>query len=134
MSTFSNPKLASIDDALSQLEGALEAFARLHRFSLTRSHEGSFNVPRRWLQRRVQGVFEEIGVIVASPMPERLELGFYPEIPCTLYVSSQVNGVLLHHEAVAEAIPFQDMLATLAGQLQSALEALEFHTREHLQA
>ena len=134
MATFSHPKLASIDDAMTQLEPILETFAQPRGFALTRSHEGSLNVPRRWLQRRTAGVFQEIGLIVSSPMPDRLALGFYPEIPCSLYVSAQINGALLHDQIVAESVPFCYLSQALADHLLLAVESLESHMSEYLQA
>src|SRR5688500_1792320 len=107
MTTFSNPKLAAIDDALTEFEPCLAEFAHCHGFTLTRSHDGSFNVPRRWLHRESAGIRHEIALIIALPMPERLKRGFYPDIPCTLYVTAFDQSARKHyHLVVCEAQPF----------------------------
>jgi hypothetical protein len=133
MSDFSNPKVAAIDEGLSELEPSLAEFARCHGFTLTRSHEGSFNVPRRWLHRKSAGVGQEIGLIIASPMPERLERGFYPEIPCTLYVAAFDRAAQRHYHApVTEAEPFRSLRDSLSRHLASALATLDACTPEFI--
>ncbi len=133
MSEFSDPKIAAIDDGLAELEPGLAEFARCHGFTLTRSHEGSFNVPRRWLQRVSAGVVYEIGLIIASPMPERLERGFYPDIPCTLYVAAFDRAARMHcHASVTEAEPFRSLRDSLSRHLASALATLDTCTPEFI--
>ncbi len=133
MSSFNNPQIAQIDDALAELEPSMDEFGRSHGFALTRSHEGSFNVPRRWLHRESAGIRHEIGLIIASPMPERLERGFYPDIPCTLYVAAFDRAAQRHfHAAVAEAAPFRSLRDSLSGHLATALAALDACTPEFI--
>ena len=133
MSDFSNPKIAAIDDGLSQLEPGLAEFARTHGFTLTRSHEGSFNVPRRWLHRQSASVGQEIGLIIASPMPERLECGFYPDIPCTMYVTAFDRAAQRHYHApVTEAESFRSLRDSLSRHLASALAMLDACTPEFI--
>src|ERR1039457_3311435 len=103
MSPFSNQKLAEIDDALAKLEPCLVEFGQAHGFELTRSHEGSYNVPRRWLHRDSTAcavIRHEIGLIIAAPMLERLERGFFPEIPCTMYIAAFNRENRMHHHAI----------------------------------
>lgn len=131
MSSFRSPQIAEIDDALTELEPALNEFGRSHGFALTRSHEGSFNVPRRWLHRESAGIRHEIGLIIASPMPERLERGFYPDIPCTLYVAAFDRAAQRHyHAAVFEAQPFRSLKDSLGHHLADALAKLDACTPE----
>jgi hypothetical protein len=133
MSHFANPKIAEIDDALTELDSSLAEFGRSHGFALTLSHEGSFNVPRRWLQREFAGIRHEIGLIVALPMPERLERGFYPDIPCTLYVAAFDAAAQRHfHATVCEAQPFRSVRDSLSHQLADALVKLDACTSEFI--
>jgi hypothetical protein len=133
MSEFSNPQIAAIDDGWLELEPELEEFARTHGFTITRSHEGSFNVPRRWLRRELAGVLHEIGLIIASPMPERLERGFHPDILCTLYVAAFDRAAhLCYQEAVAEAEAFRSLRGSLRHHLAEALATLDACTREFI--
>lgn len=133
MSSFSSPQIAQIDDALAELEPRMDEFGRSHGFVLTRSHEGSFNVPRRSLHREAAGIRHEIRLIIASPMPERLERGFYPDIPCTLYIAAFDRSAERHfHEAVAEAEPFRSLRDSLGRHLASALTMLDACTPEFI--
>jgi hypothetical protein len=133
MSSFTNPKLAAIDDALAQLEPTMDEFGRSHGFALTRSHDGSFNVPRRWLHRESAGIRHEIGLIIASAMPERLERGFYPDIPCTLYVAAFDCAAQRHYQAaVTEAEPFRLLRDSLSHHLADALAVLDACTPEFI--
>jgi hypothetical protein len=133
MSPFTNPKLAEIDAALTQLEPGLEQFAQVHGFALTRSHEGSFNVPRRWLRRVSGAVVHEIGLIISSETPDRLERGFYAEIPCTLYVAAFDKDAQRHYRStVFEAQPFRSLNESLSRHLTDALGRLEACTPEFL--
>jgi hypothetical protein len=67
MSDFTNSKIAAIDDGLRELEPCLAEFGRAHGFALTRSHEGSFHVPRRWLHRASagRGLLTVVSLLVA---------------------------------------------------------------------
>lgn len=133
MSPFTNPKLAAIDDALTQLEPCLEEFGQAHGFALTRSHEGSFNVPRRWLRRDSGAVVHEIGLIIASEMPERLERGFYPDIPCTLYLAAFDRKAQRHYDTrVFEAQPFSSLTDSLRRHLADALAKLDACTPDFI--
>jgi len=133
MSDFSNPKIAAIDDGLIELEPCLAEFGRAHGFALTRSHEGSFNVPRRWLHRESAGIRHEIGLIIASPMPDRLQRGFYPDIPCTLYVAAFDRGAQRHYQAaVTEAEPFRSLRDSLSHHLADALAMLDACSAEFI--
>jgi hypothetical protein len=133
MSCFNNPKIAAIDDALTELEPNLDEFGRLHGFVLTRSHEGSFNIPRRWLQRESAGVRHEIGLIIASAMSERLERGFYSDIPCTLYIAAFDRAARRHYDArVFEAQPFSSLRDSLRRHLADALAKLDICTADFI--
>jgi hypothetical protein len=133
MSSFTNPKIAAIDDALTELEPIMTGFGRSHAFTLTRSHEGSFNVPRRWLHRESAGIRHEIGLIIASPIQERLDRGFYPDIPCTLYVAAFDRAAQRHYQtAVVEAEPFQLFRDSLTRHLADALGRLDACTPEFI--
>ena len=133
MSPFANPKLAAIDDALTELEPSLEEFGQAHGFALTRSHEGSFNVPRRWLCRDTGAVVHEIGLIIASEMPERLERGFYPDIPCTLYLVAFDRKAQRHYATtVFEAQPFSSLRDSLRRHLADALAKLDACTPDFI--
>ena len=128
-----NPKIAAIDDALTELEPSLDRFARSHGFTLTRSHEGSFNVPRRWLHRDAAGIRHEVGLIIASPMPERLERGFFADIPCTLYVAAFDRAARRHYYApVFEAQPFRSVRDSLSHHLADALSKLDACTADFI--
>src|ERR1051326_6352750 len=110
MSPLTNPKLAAIDDALTELEPILEEFGLVNGFTLGRSEEGSYNVPRRWLHRHLPSVRHEIGLIISVGMPERLERGFYPDIPCTLYIAAFDRKAQRHYDdRVFEAQPFSSL-------------------------
>ena len=133
MSSISNPQIAEIDDALAELEPAMDEFGRFHGFVLTRSHEGSFNIPRRWLHRESASIRHEIGLVIASPMPERLERGFYPDIPYTLYVAAHDRAAERHfHAAVAEAEPFRSLRGSLGRHLANALAMLDACTADFI--
>jgi hypothetical protein len=133
MSDFSNPKIAAIDDGLAELDPCLAEFGRSRGFALTRSHEGLFNVPRRWLHREWAGIRHEIGLIIASPMPERLERGLYPDIPCALYVAAFNRAPQKHYQAtVLEAQPFGLLKDSLSHHLADALARLDACTAEFI--
>lgn len=133
MSIFANPQIAAIDDGLMELEPCLEEFGRSHDFTLTRSHEGSFNIPRRWLHRECAGIRHEIGLVIASPMPERLERGFYFEIPCTLYVAAFDRSSQRHyHTTISESQPFSVLKSALSSHLADALAKLDACTPEFI--
>lgn len=126
MSDFKNPKIAAIDGGLSELDPHLEEFGRSHSFVLTRSHEGSFNVPRRWLHREFAGIRHEIGLVIASAMQDRLERGFYPDIPCTLYVAAFDRVARRHcHATIFEARPFRSVRESLSDHLAAAIAKLD---------
>jgi len=133
MTSLTNPKLAAIDEALSECEPCLDAFANSRGFTLTRSHDGSFNVPRRWLHRESSGVRHEIGLIIALPMSERLERGFYPDIPCTIYVSAFDRAARKHyHSPVCEAQPFSLFRDSLSHHLADAIAKVDACTSEFI--
>jgi hypothetical protein len=133
MTAFANPKLAAIDDALTEFEPCFANFAHSHGFTLTRSHDGSFNVPRRWLHRESAGIRQEIGLIIASPMPERLERGFYPDLPCTIYVAVFDRAARKHyHTTVCEARPFSSLRDSLGHHLADALAKLDTCTSDFI--
>ena len=126
MSLHANPAIAAIGDAFERLEPCLGDFARRHGFVLHRSHDGSINVPRRWLRREFEGICQEIGLVVALEMPLRLERGFYPDLPCSIYVaaSDARNG----SDAVAticESQPYRLLVETLGKHLRDALDRLD---------
>ncbi len=129
MSPFSNPKLAEIDEALTELEPYLVEFGRAKGFTLMRSHEGSYNVPRRWLRRDFGTspvVRHEVGLVIAAPMPERLERGFFPEIPCSMYIAAFSPANRMHYDAIIfEAQPFFCLRQSLAAYLRDAAGKLE---------
>jgi hypothetical protein len=133
MSPFTNPKISAIDDALTEIEPILDAFAQAHGFALTRSHSGSFNVPRRWLRRKSGAILHEIGLIIASEMPERVERGFYPDIPCTLYLAAFDRRAQRHYDIrVFEAQPFSSLRDLLARYLADALAKLDACTPDFI--
>ena len=133
MSSLSNLNLAAIDGALIELEPTLEQFGRAHGFTLVRSHNGSLNVPRRWLHRHLAAVFHEIGLIIALPMPERLERGFYPDIPCTLYIAAADRKTRwFYHTSICEALPFSQLGQSLAQHLADAGSRLETCTPDFI--
>ena len=126
MSDFTNPKIAAIDDGLAELDPCLDTFGRSHSFALRHSHEGSFNVPRRWLHRESGGIRQEIGLIIALPMPDRLVRGFHPEIPCTLHVAAFDRLARRHyHATVFEALPFRSVRSSLRDHLAEAVAKLD---------
>jgi hypothetical protein len=101
--------------------------------SPTRSYEGSFNVPRRWLHRDSAGIRHEIGLIIASPMSARLERGFYSDIPCTLYVTAFDRKAQRHyHVTVFEAQPFLSVRDSLSHQLADVLSKLDACTADFI--
>ena len=128
-----NPKLAEIDIALTALEPTLSEFGRAHGFNLVRSHEGSFNIPRRWLHRHLGGIFHEIGLIISIPMPERLERGFFPTIPCSLYITGVDRKTGRHyHHFILDGYPFERLTDSLPTHLGDALEKLDRCTIDFL--
>jgi hypothetical protein len=133
MSSHGHPKLDEIDEALIQLEPLIDDSIRAGGFVLTRSHEHSYNVPRRWLQRTVAGICHQIGLVIASPMPERLERGFYPEIPVTLYVAAFDREAQKHYDTViSEAQPFVLFRDSLRQHLADAIARLDTYTPEFI--
>ena len=133
MSPHANPKLAEIDDALTELHPILEEFGLAHGFTLHRSHDGSYNIPRRWLRRDAAPIFQEIGLIIAAEMPERLERGFYVELPCTLYITAFDRKAHRHYETrVFEAQPFCLLQDKLRLQLGDAVAKLEICTADFI--
>ena len=63
----------------------------------------------------------EIGLIIAAPMPERLERGFFPEIPCTMYISAFNRENRKHYYSIIfEAQPFSSLRDSLAAHLRDA--------------
>jgi len=133
VSPHTNPKLAAIDDALTELHPILEEFGQAHGFILHRSHEGSYNVPRRWLRREAAPVIHEIGLIIASEMLERLERGFYPEMPCTLYLAAFDRKAQRHFNAsVFEAQPFCSLQDSLWCYLADAVAKLDACTSDYI--
>jgi hypothetical protein len=133
MSQFTNLKIASIDNALTELEPILAEFGRAHAFTLTRSQEGTFNVPRRWLRRELSGIHHEIGLVIASPMSERLERGFSSDIPCTLYCAAFDRSIQRHYQAqIVEAQPFDLLRDSLSRHLEDALARLDSCTAEFI--
>jgi len=133
MTSLSNPKLAAIDDAVTECEPCLQEFAQAHGFTLTRSHDGSFNVPRRWLHRESGRIRHEIGFIIALPMPERLERGFFPDIPCTIYVAAFDRAAQKHyHASVCEAQPFSSFRDSLGRHLADAIAKLDACTSDFI--
>lgn len=126
MSSLDDLKLATIDDALTECEPCLEEFAYAHGFALTRSHNESFNIPRRWLRRETDGIHHEVGLIIALHMPERLARGFYPDIPCILYIAAFDRTTQKHYHAdICEAQPFVLFRDSLRHHLADALAKLD---------
>jgi hypothetical protein len=79
------------------------------------------------------GIRHEIGLIVASLMPERLERGFYPDIPCTLYIAAFDVAAQRHfHATVFEAQPFRSLRELLSHHLADALVKLDACTSEFI--
>jgi len=133
MSPHTNPKLAAIDDALTELHPILEEFGQAHGFTLHCSHEGSYNVPRRWMRRDAAPILHEIGLIIASEMPERLERGFYPEMPCTLYITAFDRKAQRHFTTrVIEAQPFSSFRDSLRQHLADAVAKLDVCTPDYI--
>ncbi len=126
-----NPKLAAINDALTQLEPLLEEVGRPHGFRLVRARESY-----RYLHRDLPGgVRHEIGLIIALPMPERLERGFFPEIPCTLYAAAFHRPLRKHyHTEIFTHQPFSSMRASLTVHLRQAVAELERCTADFVAA
>jgi hypothetical protein len=121
MSAHTNPKLAAIDDALTEVEPILEEFGLAHGFTLTRSHEHSYNVPYRKLHRESGVIRHEIGLIISSDMPERLERGFFPDIPCTMYIAAHDRQTHMRYGTrIFEAVPFSALRSSLQGYLMEA--------------
>ena len=132
-SPHANPKLAEIDDALTELHPILEEFGLAHGFTLHRSHEGSYNIPRRWLRREAAPGVQEIGLIIALEMPERLKRGFYQELPCTLYITAFDRKAHRHYETrVFEAQPFCSLRDSLHRQLEDAAAKLDVCTPDFI--
>lgn len=126
MSCFTNPKIAEIDEALTELEPNMVEFTHSHGFVLARSIEGSFNVPHRRLHRDSEGIRHEIGLIIDAPMPERLERGFYPDIPCAMYITAvDLVTQRYHHSTITEAQPYTLLRDSLRRHLVDALAVLE---------
>ena len=121
---ISHPKLIEIDNALTELEPAMEEFARLNGYDLWRGHGGSHNIPRRGLRRQADCVSHAVDLVVASPMPERLERGFYLELPCALYIRAQTHlfpePCHWYHTVVVEAQPYCALVRSLAQSLADA--------------
>ena len=93
MSPLTNPKLAAIDDALTELEPILEEFGLVNGFTLGRSEEGSYNVPRRWLHRHLAVAVPFTGALIAAP-----NMGvFSPSCSCSTMLSSwsKVSNLVL---------------------------------------
>ena len=133
MSSFTDPHIAAIDNAMTGLEPCMQEFCRSHEFAMTRSHEGSFNVPRRWLQRESAGIRQEIGLVIAFPMQERLARGFYSAIPCKLYIAAFDRAAQRQYSAnVFDGEPFHCLEHSLRSYLSDAMAKLNACTPEFI--
>jgi len=129
MPTFSDVKLDAIEDGLARLDPGLQQFGTSFGFALQKGHEHSADIPRRWLKREVNRIRQEIGLVVAIPMDERLARGFWPEIPLSLYITAQMatahNELRYYHEVLEEAISFSVLNNTLEEHLTLAQSKLQ---------
>jgi len=126
---FTEPKLNEIDSALAELDPTFEEFARVHGFTFLRGTSGCFNVPRRWLRRRTLNLSQGIDLVIALPMLERLERGFFPAIPCTVYIRAQNHDTnRWRHTNIVEARPFDELSHSLAQCLADAGATLDAYT------
>ncbi|MCB1095370.1 MAG: hypothetical protein KDN22_07290 [Verrucomicrobiae bacterium] len=112
-----NPKLAEIDIALSKLESCIESLAHESGYEITRSHDSSFNIPRRWIRRTTEldgrQVRHQAEILIGVPIDVRLERGFYPEIPLEITAGATLAHLepfseLLIYKTVAEALPYSE--------------------------
>ncbi len=131
MPEFPNPRLAAISEALTQLEPLLQEVGRPQGFKLVRGRESY-----RYLHRDLPGgVRHEIGLIISIPMSERLERGFFPEIPCTLYAAAFHRAAHKHyHTEIFTHQPFSSMRASLSAHLRQAVAELEICTADFVVA
>jgi hypothetical protein len=131
MPEFPNPKLAGINDALTQLEPLLEDVGRAHGFRLIRARESY-----RYLQRDLSVapvIRHEIGMIISISMEERLERGFFPEIPCTLYVHAHHPEFRKHcHAEILRNQPLNSLRPSLPGHLRDAVATLDTWTADFI--
>ena len=131
---ITDPKLVEIDNALAGLDPVFEQFGCAHGFAFARGTGTSANIPRRWLNRILPGVHHQIGLVIASSIFERLERGFYPAIPCTLYISAQqpypnpLRSCTVHHTKIVEAEPFSALVHSLPRYLAEAGSQLDVCT------
>ena len=129
-----NPKLAEIDIALSKLESCIESLAHESGYEITRSHDGSFNIPRRWISRTTElggrQIRHQAEILIGVPINVRLERGFYPEIPLDITAGATLKHLepfsdLLLYKTMAEGLPYSeanDQLPELFRRIRSLHE------------
>ena len=132
---ITEPKLVEIDNALAELDPTFEQFGGAHGFTFARGNAGSANIPRRWLTRILPGLVHQIGLVITSSIVERLERGFYPAIPCTLYIQAQLLpnpswGSQVYDTEIVEAEPFSALVHSLPRYLAEARSQLDTCTVE----
>ncbi len=115
--THSNLAIAEIDAGLDNLGDVLAAFADSEGYEIQKSHDGSLNVPRRWLQKLGEPRRDVIGLVIDLPYPEKLQQGWHSAIPIQIYVQSEVRseGESRCCHVIVETSPFEtlDLDATL---------------------
>ena len=132
-----HPKLLEIENALTLFDPALVEFGRKHGFVLSRGGHGGAHMPRRGLRRILPDFTQGIGLVMACDIRERLERGFYPDLPCRLYINACTLGAepsprrWLHH-MVVESQPWSEFEADLLKHLTTAARMLELHTRDYV--
>ncbi len=133
MSKSDDPRLAGINAALTEIEPLLEEVGGANGFTLTRARQCY-----RYLQRDLHApgpfqLYHEIGLIISLPRSECLQQGFFPEIPCTLYIfaDDRVAGRHYHAEIVKDQ-PFNSLKASLAGHLREAVARLDRCTADFI--
>jgi hypothetical protein len=130
---ISHPKLVEIDNALAALEPTLNEFGHSLGFILLRGHGQSCNIPRRWLRRCGPYLHQDIGLVIAASIFERLERGFYPSIPCCLYVMAHSFASRRFCSAtIVEAQPYTEFRLALPQHLADAHSQIEAWTPEFI--
>ena len=132
--THSNPTIAEIDAGLDNLQDVLAAFANSEAYEIQRSHEGSFNVPRRWLQKLGEPRRDVIGLIIDLPYPEKLQQGWHSAIPIQIYAQSEVRSESQSRccHQIVETSPFDTL--DLSAALRKAQDTIDDWSTEWILA
>lgn len=117
-----DPKIAEIGIALSKLEGSIKGMADEWGYEITRSADGAFHIPRRWITHATDGdgwlIRHQAEILIGVPITVRLERGFYPEIPLEITAGATLKHLephseLLLYRTIEDGLLYRDAAARL---------------------